>query len=584
MKKNVLLRVLMFLLIISIFSSVCFGLITDDIPGWWDDNESNYVHFYDFEDLNTTSIFDDGQDFSGSDWACVSASGVTNILRTATALVETDMTFALKFNMSNESNFFYNQLSFTTDWGIEQNIYRGYYQNSVYEEMWDGTGLGNHPINVINESEDTIAYWYYNGSLGNSSHWFNTTPSFNFGVNRSNDTSQFYGLRGITGNTKYCLDWFVIINGRNFSSLTPPPVNKFDIHVYDEYGNSILQNVSANILSSNNSYIKTSDNGNITFFNLPIGNYSILINSSFPVSYTSRYYSIVIPSSTNVSINAFLNTGSTVLFTYYDISSNELLENVDVTMYKLIGDTWEVVENRKTDVTGRTQFSYDPNTQYRFYSSIVGYEDKIFTLEQILFSSYDVKLTATIEDVEEFSDVNVNFAPTTFYVGRIHNFSFFISSANGLLSNYGFNVSYPCDTSSFSGTNNYGTLVYQNFTINCGNFYDMVNVTYYYDVSTGGERREFSFQYPLIINFSANNTFLGLQDNLYGLGDFERILIVVLVALMVGGAAVLVAGDIVGLSFALFILAVFTATGFVSIYFTILPFIIGIIYLMGRIG
>jgi len=55
-----------------------------------------------------------------------------------------------------------------------------------------------------------------------------------------------------------------------------------------------------------------------------------------------------------------------------------------------------------------------------------------------------------------------------------------------------------------------------------------------------------------------------MGDNTFGLGLFERVLIVIIIGIIVGGIVSLVAGGIAGGAVGLFIFGVFASVGFIS--------------------
>lgn len=72
-----------------------------------------------------------------------------------------------------------------------------------------------------------------------------------------------------------------------------------------------------------------------------------------------------------------------------------------------------------------------------------------------------------------------------------------------------------------------------------------------------------------------------MRQNHFGMGLLERIFIVVLLALIVGGTAYLMVGGIGALLLSLFIFGYFLSTGFIPMWSVIISLISGIFLLLG---
>jgi len=153
-----------------------------------------------------------------------------------------------------------------------------------------------------------------------------------------------------------------------------------------------------------------------------------------------------------------------------------------------------------------------------------------------------------------------------------------VSSPDGLLQNYGYNLTYKTTSLIQTGTNTYGEdLTGQLNIINAG-ITDSVKLTYWYNSSTYGYH-EFK-QTFFISNDDKTGLISNLQNERYGLGLFERVLIVIIIAGIFGGLIGLLNGQIAGGVAILFIFGYFLYSGFLEVYLVALPVLLIIMYII----
>ena len=301
-------------------------------------------------------------------------------------------------------------------------------------------------------------------------------------------------------------------------------------------------------------------------------------------SYSQRSYTVTL-SNLSQSLTVYLapNT-TTTTFTIADENTGDNIESVLTSMYRIIGGVWTTVESRYSDVTGRAVFNYLPNTKYRFVFAKNGYENKIFVLNPVVFTSYDVSMkpTVLVNDTSDFDGVVVLWTDPPFYDGEENSFSFLTMSPSGSLVSYAFNLTYPGGSTGGSGTNAIGSQINRNFNISGATAFDYVTLSYSYTTAIGGTR-DFSYQYPIVVG-STNSTFAAMKANLYGMGLFERIFIMVIIVLFFVGIATLVGQPIPGMAFGLLIMGYMAFTGFVPVWSVGLSIAIGVLLLSTRGG
>jgi hypothetical protein len=253
-------------------------------------------------------------------------------------------------------------------------------------------------------------------------------------------------------------------------------------------------------------------------------------------------------------------------------------------MYKTINGSWTPVESKYSDITGKTQFYYMALVNYKFYLSKTGYDDKVFNLNPVLFSEYDIKMEATtlINYSQDFDNLAIIFSPLSFDNNNCTTFYFMISSPSGLLTEYGYNLTYPSDSNSSSGVNAIGEQLTSTICISALLPSEVVTLDYYYITSLSNRR---NFTYVMPINWGDyNNTFIMNKTNDYGLGIFERILIVTLILIFVMGISTLVGQPIPGFVITLFVAGYMVYIGFIPIWIILPSMMLGFFVVVWRSG
>lgn len=260
-------------------------------------------------------------------------------------------------------------------------------------------------------------------------------------------------------------------------------------------------------------------------------------------------------------------------FTIKDIDTSQLLIDVYASMYRLIDGSWTVVQSKYSDLTGRVQFAFEPDVQYKFFLSKSSYNPYIFYLNPIIFDAYDVLMTKNTSSSSnyDYDGVSLLFAPKFFYDDQTNNFTFIIQSPLAKLLTYGYTLTYPSGTSTQSGSTNVGGQLNSSFEISGSTFGDRLKVDYYYETETSGIR-SFIDYYEIMIAPS-NSTMIHNKDETYGMGLFERTLIAVLIALFIVGIGSLIGQPLPSFILSMFIYFYLSYIGFLpywSIAFTLI--------------
>jgi len=378
-----------------------------------------------------------------------------------------------------------------------------------------------------------------------------------------------------------------IIELKNSSNLTTIETsfglyssNSVFTTVRNELDNALITaNVTLTVTGNSSETVYTFTGGTKFISGLTDGEYNFKLESD---GFTLRTYSVTVADNSFQNLAAYLTPSTNlVTLTFLDFDTSATLETVSITQSRLINSSWVVIESKNSDITGRAQFSYLTGILYRFYASKSEYTSKTFDLDPILFSEYNVRLEkiTTAEDTIDYQKVSIDFAPKTFYNNAQNNFSIYFASPDGVLESYNYTVIFPTGSISGSGSNAVGENFAGDINISSAGFFDTVNITYTYDI-TIGTPRTYSFKYFIIGAEAINNTFLENKDETYGLGIFERVLIVTGVTLLISGTVALFLGTIPALSIALLFMGLFTAIGFYPLWLYLISALIGVIIII----
>jgi len=154
--------------------------------------------------------------------------------------------------------------------------------------------------------------------------------------------------------------------------------------------------------------------------NITGGVYSVRVDKD---GYSSAEYSLTMTGGSHQTLKAYLvQSGSSTIFTFNNIVTGANIEDLSVSMYKTINSTWTLVNAQYTDLTGRVQFAYVPNIEYKFVATGTGYVDKTFFLKP-LFITYTITMTPDTQEEADFNtgDFYVSINPFTYYDESTNN-------------------------------------------------------------------------------------------------------------------------------------------------------------------
>lgn len=343
--------------------------------------------------------------------------------------------------------------------------------------------------------------------------------------------------------------------------------NSIYLTIFDEEDSTLItQNITI-ILSGNTSettYYTTT--GHFFFENLTDGAWSLKLSGT---NYTLRTYDVNVADRSSQVLNVFLSRATDlVTFNVIDFDSAQSVVGASAIQQRLINGTWTTIASRLTDITGRAQFTYTIGVNYRFSFTKTGYEDEIFSLNPIIFTSYDIRLqqTQVVDEDLGLFDVNIVYFPKIFYNNQNNSFTFSVTSPGGSLETYGYCLAYPGGTICDTGVDSQGEMFLTgNYFITNATFFDRVNLSYWYESVFSTENTTFFVQF--LIDGSANTgTIFKEKDNTFGLSAFERYFIAIIVTILIAGMLTLFGNPIMGGLGIMVGLGFFVFTGFISIW------------------
>lgn len=436
-------------------------------------------------------------------------------------------------------------------------------------DSYNGNGINTFTITIDNQ---TLGGTIYTQNTTNGTLNITLLQGYTYNVQFSNPNATYEYLNAtLPANATY-----------QKYTFNPLPTPSLDITIRDANDNSlILENITIQIINNNSEQINYTTNGG--FFSGPIGlgTYTVKLESA---NYSQSIYTLTINTGTVYFLTAYLQFApNTVTMEFVDsISSSVVLPDTAVSQERIVNGNWSVISNKITDITGRTTFRYASDVSYRFTAIKTGYSDKVFTLDPILFTSYTINMirNTALDFSQDYQSIYIGYTPHLFYDAQQNQVNITFSSPLGTFTNYNYTISYPGGTRNGSGTNIVGQSFTVNFNITGATIYSTVNTTITYDTDIGNPKT-YTFQDLIIVN-PTDQTLIANQDNTYGLGLLERLLIGTIILIIIAGLSTIGAGPILGLVIGLFIMGLWVRIGFWPWWAAGLSFLIGFVLIAGR--
>jgi hypothetical protein len=408
-----------------------------------------------------------------------------------------------------------------------------------------------------------------------------------------NSEASYYLIKGNTyevsvnaSNYAYSLSNITINNTLENITITLYPNNAINLSIFKESdGSKLYGNASLSWVGDSGIIFSDTVNQTKLYTGLTPDIYTVSFTQA---GYSFRQYRITIVNNTYTTQSVYLNNGTSILFNF-KTSTGITLEDVLFQVYTVVNGTLTLVESSTSSINGVSQVALESNKYYYFVASLSGYNNYIFSLNPVLFSSYDVVMTPSTAGNVVVPSAQVTFSPTSFYRFQNVNMNLqFYSKYNNFVS-YAYNVSYPTGSVTGSGTNSHGEVFTTNFTLNPTTITSYVYVNYNYTLSNGVVYNV-TYAYPVVYTYSNRtwatmgnsiNTSTG-QDAVTGYFIGERVFIVVFISIIMFGVGWSIGGAIPGLIFAMIPIMFFINSGFVPKQLYYVTFFFMIIYFISR--
>lgn len=434
---------------------------------------------------------------------------------------------------------------------------------------------------------------YTGAALSNFTGWvYNNETGYNVSFNDSGSGTAYvnslYGLHTIFIDVD---DYSMSVDNYDYHNYTTAAYSKtFDLYSNNSILITIRSEETDQLITDNVTVILSggliydtyyTSTGYLFLENITDGNYSIRFSSA---NYTLRDYSVTVADRSTQQLIAYLSGGSDVVtFTIFDDDTSSTIEGATITQQRLVNGSWTVIGIKNSDVSGRAQFSYTIGIKYRFSVAASGYTSKVFELDPVIYTSYNIRINKILQIEEDigYFDVSFYYFPTRFIANENNSFTFSISSPGGSLQSYGFTLTYPGGSQSGTGTNSYGstTTVYD-FNITGATSESRVVLTYWYD-SVFGDNKTYTKTFN-IEGTSSAGTIYDIKNNGFGLGTIDKILIATLFIIIFAGLLTLYGNALLGAMGALILIGFFIIIGFLSVWVTIPTTLVILLVVMRR--
>jgi len=321
-------------------------------------------------------------------------------------------------------------------------------------------------------------------------------------------------------------------------------------------------NVSIQLELNDNITLANTSTGELFLSNLTTGQYQFRFYAD---DFENTYYEVDIDSNSFQILNVYMTetTPLEVVFTVKKKNTVQVIENVIVSIKKLVGVEWVLVNSLITDLSGKVTFSYENNLRYKFVVTADGYDTKSFELNPIIFSSYNIFMDTNIEvNTPNSHKLSVSYSPGIYYNNKNNTFAVIFSSPTGSLEYYDYTITFKNTSLSDSGNNAYGEELTDVLEILNSSFGDQLFLEYRY-LLTGNDMQTVTLSYFVSDPDAEGFTFLDV-GNSYGMGLLERVAIITILLLLVGGVAYLFGGVVTSTVSSLLILGYFLFLNFVS--------------------
>lgn len=355
-----------------------------------------------------------------------------------------------------------------------------------------------------------------------------------------------------------------------------------NVTMRDELTGALITSTVNLILQDSSNYLTASFTGGIYNFTLiPASTYSLRATST---EYGTKTLSAVTVPDGSLNLTMYLlNSTYLTVFTIRDANDNSIITGATMTISKYVNGTLTLLSVETSDITGSVYFYYNPTDIYYFNVTASGYQNFAFHF-MISAPTYNVPMTplgGSSTSTNEFTDVYVSITPTTFYANQSNIVNVTFSSPLGTFILYGYNITYPINTTQNSGVSATGATLTSNISIDASaDIYDYVVITTYYTTNSNYTYVR-SYRYPIVLTVGFG-TWAYNKNNDFGLALFDRVVISTIVILILAGMTAYFMGGLPAGIMALMGYGYLAYSGFLPVWFIVIPVIVGAFILIGR--
>lgn len=405
-------------------------------------------------------------------------------------------------------------------------------------------------INTIFYSTDTGGFMLMdNLTISNNygaSYHSNLSVNLNNTLEQYHNTSIFNGtaittfnnndIHNVLQQTNNLSIWYnTNATGYLYTCLMSAEYNNYlNLSILDEDTLTLInENVTIEISQDNITNYYWTTNGTLFLFDEFYGEYTVGVYNN---NYAKRIYATTFSNNESKNLTVYLgNRSNSVIFIIKNKITGDNLESAIVNQYRNIDGTSTLVSSVFSDINGQAQFTYATGIRYTFTVTLDGYLIKEFILDPIISEQYTILMepTGLTGSDTDWYGVTPYMSTTTFINNTLNNLTIGLSSPGEFLVNYNITITYPGGTQTHAGSTSTGENFITTFTITDALINDSVQITYQY-AHTLGSTREYKYSY--LIDTAESGTMLGLKRGTYGIGLLERVLIMIFLSLIVGGA------------------------------------------------
>lgn len=361
-----------------------------------------------------------------------------------------------------------------------------------------------------------VAIINFTAALFNSS-WVSTIITTNGSAefNVSADL-QNYTLNVTSIGYAFYNDTLVDINGSSSHIAYLYENNSISISIFDSKTVALINDTNISYIIQGNTtgyYVEGKvDNGSLFFFYLDADYYSL--EFWHDDKYPKQEYFVTLQDSEHKYLNAYLINSSFVASTIPTIINpfEQPMESALITMQENIGGSYVTVSQKLTDGTGSAHFYLKIDETYQVIVEKTGYQTRTTTLNPYS-NPYTVTLRidpiSTYNYTYPFQGVSYLYSPASGIINKtLTNFSFTVSSPDGLLSYFG--IYYNSTNISNVTTSPSGGTAF--LEINLTDFDGDLEIIYFLK-SSGHDLYEVNASYSVItLNYSNSSIISGLND------------------------------------------------------------------------